>query len=825
MNACRRPLLLPAAAWLLGDGLVLNGSGAREVGLSFVGLLLMGFLCPISEHAGHSYLGRLRRPSTLLIVVVSLISGGVVAEYSVHRWRQTLKLVAYQLDRDGGAAFEGVVRGGVRQRYDGSLSFRLQVSDSATVLRIRLRGEATLERRRLLTLLPGDRVGLWGNPHIPANLRHARPSERPRGADLNVSLKSAGLVVVLERGRPWPARLLATLQNKLAARLNRQYPSDPVAREVLSALLLGRRGSVGGTATKAIEDLRKAGVGHLLAISGLHVGWIAGLVILMIARPRRPLLLRCLLLFGSVLGFALLVGPTPSVQRAAAFFLTSYLAMARGRRGDPLNTLSCWASVFVILDPWILIDVGFQLTFVATAAIVGGAPELSRRLPGPATLRLPLAVSLVSYGATAPLVALHFARLTPVGILANLLAVPLAMLATATGYVSLLHGPIGNGAAAAAGMTVQGMVLMARMGGALPYSVVEVSMPNSFLLLPIGGIVLYWIWVGGKGSRGRAFVAAIALAALHIGGPPGAAPLARHLGHAATAHILDVGQGQAIVLADDAGRTMVFDAPGGDPKGTFPAGSSARVVLPWLRRRGVRQLQVLAVSHGHLDHAGGLPFLIDRFQVEELWLPPGWHRSGVMLEAAATVRARGGAVRHLSDHEEASMGTLLFQGLHGGRPAAGTNEGSLGLILRDPGPGLLIPGDLGIPTEDHLLTARTFGKVDLLVAGHHGSRHSSGQKWLATLAPRQIAVSCGYENRFGHPHTEFLDRVRQIQATLRRTDHCGTLSYVLRDVEGESVWHPIPSTKELREGCNERQGNERDDEHPDGGPGQSSTTR
>lgn len=198
------------------------------------------------------------------------------------------------------------------------------------------------------------------------------------------------------------------------------------------------------------------------------------------------------------------------------------------------------------------------------------------------------------------------------------------------------------------------------------------------------------------------------------------------------------------------------------------------------------------------------------------------------MDIATQLRSRGGAIRQLDDNDRAQMGTLSFRALHGGNPAAGTNEGSLGLKLFNPGPGILIPGDFGITTEDSLLSRRKIGKVDLLIAGHHGSRHSSGHRWLAALEPRQIAVSCGRANRFRHPHAEFLDRAQRIETVLLRTDQCGTLNYALSQPSNDGCrrrWQPIALAQDVREGCDEGQRHERHDEHCDGGPSEAAATR
>ncbi|MDH3627874.1 MAG: ComEC/Rec2 family competence protein [Acidobacteriota bacterium] len=784
MKPRRRPLVLPTLAWLSGSGLILY-RGSWPDWLIVTGLLslLVAFCCP--------------RPRPYLIAcLLALTAGGWHASRDTARWQQRAQHVMDAADAGGSGVFHGTIVGRVQAYADGSLTFGLRDQRTQAILQVHLSGARSIYRADLERYLPGDRVSAWLT---------VRTRSRPRNADARAYLKNAGLTTRTAVGKPRPGRWLTQAQRSLGQRLESRYGEDPVARELLAALLLGQRERGGPEGRQAVESLRRAGVGHLLAISGLHVGWVAGALMLFVVRPRLPRWLRWTIVATTVVGFMTLVGGSPSVQRAAVGCVCHTTLVSIGRRGDALNTLAVWAWLFVVWDPWVLTNLGFQFTFIATGAIVAGVQRVSAVLPGPDILRLPLSVSLLSYLSTAPLAALHFARLPPSSIVTNLLAVPLAMLATLTGYLSLLPTAVGAVSGEVAGAIAHALVTLARFMASLPYGAVEVSTPPRMLLLVALALLLLWA-LGAPRHAGSVRVGVLAsLALLHLGPIPWSSD-------GTTVHVLDVGQGQAVVVSDLSGRHLLVDAPGGVPSGRFSAGASARVVLPWFRQRGIRHLDAIAISHADIDHAAGLPYLYQRFVVGQLWLPPGWHRSPALREAAIYLQERGGALRLMRDGSVAQLGTMRWRGLHGGIVDVDHNEGSLGLHLAGKCGGMLIPGDFGLPTEETLLDRGNVKNVQLLIAGHHGSRHSSGDRWLSALKPTEIAVSCGRNNRFGHPHPAFLDRAALVGAQVRRTDLEGTLRYRLGLATKLGEGH--------HQGCRD----ERQHEDDDAKPGQSPTT-
>lgn len=566
---------------------------------------------------------------------------------------------------------------------------------------------------------------------------------------------------VLRGERPLRFRLRAAV----AARLARLYGSRAA---LVEALVLGRRDDLPKSLRQTFAD---AGLAHLLAISGLHVGVLSSWVLLLL---RLVGIGRARWLVGAGLtwGYVLLLGTPAPATRAAAFL--SLYALARLRQRHPPLEAILGAALLVILflEPAAVTAVGLWLS---ASAVLGTtwAGRLVRRHPGGTHAVTRLAAS--SAGAvlfTAPVSAFAFGAVAPVGILSNLVAIPLSGIAVPGIFLSLVvGGPLAGGT----GLALALLERTAWVAAALPGGHLAGTSGASFAAPWV--LTLAAVWYVSRASPGRMPVRARRLlavaAALVWGGVAVRVPIARVGDGALDVHVLDVGQGDAILLRTPPGRWLLVDA---GPR-TRQGDAGRRVVLPFLRRRGVRELAAVVVTHGDADHLGGLPSVLEEVDVGLLVEPAQPLGTALYLEYQAMVEARGTQWRPARAGDTLTVDGVTMAVLHPSAQWAAAefepNENSVVLHLRYGCFDALLAGDAGRPVERELLGSAP--EVEVLKVGHHGSAGGTSAEWLRALRPRTAVISVG-RNAFGHPTADVLERLRQGRIDVWRTDRGGAVT-------------------------------------------------
>lgn len=552
---------------------------------------------------------------------------------------------------------------------------------------------------------------------------------------------------------------------------------------MIDALILGRRGAIEPALNIAFA---RAGLVHILSISGFHVGLIGGWLFLVLraARMERQRA-RFLAAVGVTCYVAFIGWPAPALRAAALAWLGA-LAAARQRQPAPGPLFALTALSVLVLDPFALVDLGAWLSVTA----LWGATMWSRWSDGAVSRAWWCRIVAGSVGATlgtAPAAALVLGNIAPIGVLVNLVAIPVAGLAVPGVLASLvlaaIHRVAGAGPAAGSGLLLDVLEGVAELGARLPGAMV--FEPGLGPMAFAAAMVLVGAWVIGRrntlreaGRRGS-WVAAIALAAHLVVLPWGPAASGTRL----TLHFLSVGQGDAIAIRTPGGRWVLVDAGPRDRD----QDAGRRVVVPFLLRNGVRSLEALILSHAHLDHYGGAAAVLDRIRVGAVLEPgvpsPDQHYRA-FLDAVERSGARWGALR-AGDRFE--LDGVEFAVLHPDttwrRFGEDLNEDSVILRLRSGRFEAVLGGDAGLLAEEWL--AGRVGAVEVLKVGHHGSRTATGSGWLAELQPLVAVVSTG-PNGYGHPAPATVGRLGSVGVELWRTDRDGTVS-ILVDETGFRV--------------------------------------
>ena len=597
-------------------------------------------------------------------------------------------------------------------------------------------------------------------------LLRARPNSLPAGARaLLTGTFRAPTVFHVMRARVLRGRgeVRYRLRDVLGRRIEVLYGARA---PLVEALVLGRRDDLDPQWRRVFAD---AGIAHLLAISGLHVGILAAWTLLLagwLLPPRTAKLLTAVVVWAYV---GLLGYPAPAV-RSAAFISLQVVAGIRQRHPPPDAVLAATALAVVALDPLAAAEVGAWLSVAAT----WGTGYALRQLP-PSVRKQPvvplLAASLGATLATAPITAMVFGTVAPVGLFTNLVAVPLSAVAVPGIFASLA---LGAPVAAGTGLALAGIERSAVLAAAVPGGQIR-GTPDVQSAVPWALVLVAGLWV----FHGEARVRSLRVrAAAVVAAAAWAAVIVPALGLAGqgglSLYVLDVGQGDAIALRTPRGHWVLIDA---GPR--TPAGDAGRtVVLPFLWRHGARRLDLVIASHGHDDHVGGLPAVLGALAPEVLLDPAQPLGTPQYLDLLRAADADGVSWRAARAGDTVRVDSVTLAVLHPTEAWVAThldpNENSVVVRLTYHDFDALLTGDAGLPAESVLVGAAAQSEV--LKVGHHGSAGATGEAWLDLVRPRVAVGSVGAGNRYGHPDPGVLRRLGARGIAVYRTDRGGTVT-------------------------------------------------
>jgi competence protein ComEC len=564
-----------------------------------------------------------------------------------------------------------------------------------------------------------------------------------------------------------------------------------------------------------VEDFRRAGLSHLLAVSGQNVALLALLAMPLLAAFGIPLRTRLIWILGAIVVYVPLAGAGPSILRAGVMGAIGVLATLAGRRSSRLYALALAALVTFAVDPGIAADVGWQLSFAAVLGILAIAAPLRATIVARigargwrGALAEGAAVTVAATLATAPLVAFHFESISTTTLFANLLALPAVAPAMWLGMLAAVAAQVPGfpvGALNAIGAPLLAYIAQVAAWCGRPswaYLHLELGMTGliaSYLALAVIAIGAPRLWrhrriaalrrartppgdrpesrdIGGFSSRrpaGRGrirLVAGAGLVALALawaggrGGADAAGPVA-----GLRVSVLDVGQGDAILFQPARAPALLID---GGPPGD---GLEAK-----LDSAGVRRLGVAVVTHEQSDHAGGIEELLGRFPIERL----AYARLSRRLRGEA--EATGARPERIAKGVSLRSGRLRVEVLWPPpelltTPLAGADPNTQALVL------LARWGDFSmLLTADAEAEAVPLdpGPVDVLKVAHHGSEDAGLEALLDRVAPRLAVISVGAENSYGHPAQATLATLAEHRVPVLRTDRDGT---IVLEVSSNSV--------------------------------------
>lgn len=545
------------------------------------------------------------------------------------------------------------------------------------------------------------------------------------------------------------------------------FPKD--AAPFAKALLLGDTSAL----SYAVDtSLKVSGIRHVVAVSGLHVSALFGVVYFLLRRRR---VLAFVVSVPLLIFFAAVTGFSPSVTRASLMAGMMALGAAINEEYDGLTSLSFAALVMLFINPFVIYSVSFQLSVASVAGILLLAAPISARIVGifPKMKAKSLksravhwiagavAVSVSAMLFSTPLSAYYFGSVSLIGVLSNLLIIwMIPLLFCGVAIVGILGGFLpGVCAALAWGLAwvIRLILWLAALLSRIPFAAVYTQ--SKYIVIWL--LLVYSLAVLFLCTRRRVWCFLLAgtiglIAAI-------AASVIVPKADALRLTVLDVGEGQSILL-QSCGKNYLIDCGGESDSG------AADEIAQTLLSQGIFRLDGLLLTHYDRDHSNAVENLLTRISVDQFYLPVQG-QTELALRLSEKYPAQ---VEWIEGEKQIPFPTGTLTMLTSGSSKT-DNENSMCVLFDSEECVILITGDRGRSGEKELLQKYAIPDVDILIAGHHGSKNSTTEELLRAVRPEFVIISAGKNNRYGHPAQALLERLSAFGCTVYRTDLQGSI--------------------------------------------------
>ena len=569
------------------------------------------------------------------------------------------------------------------------------------------------------------------------------------------------------------------------------FPSS--SEGIVQALLFGERKLIDEEVEKGYQSL---GIVHLLAISGLHVGLLVGGVYFVIifcgvTHERARLIFLLLLPI-----YMMITGGSPSVIRASFMVILYFLIKMFRLKIPPIDVISFTCLFLLIINPYYLFQVGFQLSYVVSLGLLLSAKLITQYKTFLAKLTI---VSSVSQLCSIPLLLYHFFEVSLISLPLNMLFVPfysflilpLSIVAT---FLIIVFPPIGTFFVTFLDAILSYSHLFVLNVLKLPFSTLVTGRPSIIFIL-FYCLVTYFLLLRleqkyklMKICHSVGFLVCLFIVQMFY---PYVNPNGKVM-------FIDVGQGDSILiqlpynkgvfLIDTGGRISFPQEEWEKPKSTYSLVES--ITVPYLKSIGITTIDGLFLTHGDIDHIGEAVELINLMKVEELVVPEGFVRGDVEKEVLNNAIENKINVEIVRSGHQLIFNDFLFFIVSPQELSDSKNDDSLVLWTEIGGFKWLFTGDAEHGSEEKLITKYPRLQADVLKVGHHGSKGSTSEQLLDALSPSVAVISAGYNNRYQHPHPEVIDKLTSRDITVLRTDIHGGILYEFEGTNGTFSIHP-----------------------------------
>jgi competence protein ComEC len=642
-------------------------------------------------------------------------------------------------------------------------------------------------------LLPGDKL-IFQN----ISLAHLEKRRNPGQFDFSSYLRMQGVIgQILTTDFSYiegiPSTAFISLRRSIfliRQTIDRQFYRfmDERVAGFLSAILLGKKE---GIESNIMLDFQKGGVAHVIAISGLHVGFVVFLLLIVLSFFPVSFRWQNVAAIFLLIIHMLLTGANPPVVRATIMIIIYLLGIILQRKPEVYNTLFFAGFLFLLSHPMDLYSLSFQFSFLAVLTMLifyekfkPLEKKISEKLPSGkilrkiilATVQLFL-VSLAAQIGTIPLTAIHFRQLPVISLLLNLLVIPVLGFITPIGYLILFLAPLSANLAQIVSdflsIILEILFKVVHLAANFPGAYIRIltfDKTSFFIYLTI--ILIGLSFTSGRIAYFRKVLIAIVIISILWKFAPSY--------YQAQLLMMDVGQGESTLLISPTSQIILFDA--GPTSDYWDSGS--KVIYPVLQELGISKLNKVILSHPHSDHIGGIFFLMNQVAIDSVFLPDVkisyfWQdsllKSFFRKEISYRFVQRGDLIKIDPVTQIYMLGPAEDQLHPPDVSGKSLNNTSLVSLVKISGTTLLFTGDTESDMETDLLRWNTFLEADILKVGHHGSISSSSFQFLQKINPQLALIPVGIDNKFDHPSPEVLQRLTTLKILYYRTDLQGAI--------------------------------------------------
>ena len=573
----------------------------------------------------------------------------------------------------------------------------------------------------------------------------------------------------------WPVQAGLKIRKRIVYVIDNSLPRQQAG--LLNGMLIGYRE---GLSEEVQEAFSNAGLTHIMAVSGANVAFlILPLAFLLKLLGIRKVIAN-LLLIGILILFVFVTGFEPSVLRAVVMACILLIAAILYREPDIYAAMALSCLILLAASPCMLFNIGFQLSYAATLAIVmlcKNIKKLFRRSFMPNWIAEIIAATLAAQIGVLPITLIYFNKISLIAIIPNVLAVPMLELITILGMLMALSGQFSLHISQIIGylnsIFLSAVLYITKLASSVPFATVKTVTPP--IVLAIAYYIFVWFLLWYKPLKNivlkpRHAAIILSFAAIFILSGSFKPALLEVV-------FLDVGQGDSAFIRTYTGKTVLIDGGGSsNPSRISKIGKT--VVLPFLLDSGVSRLDAVIATHPHSDHIQGLCDILEEMKVDKLIIPSMADESGFeeLLQAAGAKnvpvsRCSEGEIIRLDDR---TFMQVLNPELNCSVDEASLNNSSLVLKLYYESIAVLFTGDAETEVEEKLVANASALTADVIKIAHHGSLTSSGRAFLEKVNPQAAIISVG-KNNFGHPSPPVLDLLEQSNVNYFRTDECGAV--------------------------------------------------
>lgn len=562
--------------------------------------------------------------------------------------------------------------------------------------------------------------------------------------------------------------------------LEKNFPPEIAA---LSAALIF--GDTSMFDPEILMDYQRTGIVHLLAISGQNVSLLVGMVFYLGIRIglTRQFMMNFLLVILPI--YAILTGASPSVIRAVLmiFLVLFILRWKKQLKLSPIDAISLTLMIYIFFTPLIILDAGFQLSFTVSFAIILSSSSILSRYQQ--TISAMIVISIIAQLAALPILLYHFFELSFISIAANLLYIPLFSFVFLPGLYLLFF--IQSIFKDTPSLLINLFMKIITLANSLIEQLADLSFaqlitgrPNwlNFNVYILIILIMFLLWEAGLQKRRKQMIILIAIILFTFQN------VWNWVNPFGEVTMIDVGQGDSILIHYPFGQGTYLIDTGGSvqfeeeewKKPAKPYEVGRDVVVPFLKGKGIKKIDKLILTHGDNDHIGGTMAILEEIEVKQIIMPSVSEPSQSELIIIQEANKKEIQVVKVAEGSQWKNEKSLFYVLSPEKNYRGErNSGSIAIIANIGGLKWFFGGDLDQEGEERIIKKYPNLNIDVLKAGHHGSKTSSSEAFINSITPTISWISVGERNRYGHPDKEVLEQLAK--TTIYRTDLHGAITY------------------------------------------------